>query len=293
MRFLILGGTGMFGFQMVKECMDRNLDFYATLRNPDKMPDEFKKKLADKLYILEDAADWDALEECVSKVKPDYLINCVGIVKQSPLAKKPIESITINSLLPHKLESFGQKYNFRLIHISTDCVFSGNKGSYVETDFSDADDLYGRSKYLGEVDYGQGVTIRTSVIGNEIAEPTHGLLEWFLSQKGPVNGYKNVIFSGLTTTELAKVMLDEVVAKEIPSGLYHVASDPISKYKLLHIINDIYRKNTDIQASDELSVDRSLRPSKFNEITNYSCPSWSQLIEEMKDQFEKFDAQKQ
>lgn len=281
MKLLILGGTGMLGFQMIKECLKREIDFYIALRNPSKLPLEIRIKVSDKFVLLNDASNWVELENCISMTNPDYVINCVGIVKQSPLAKNYIESITINSLLPHKLEKFGKKYNYRLIHISTDCVFSGKEGNYNEYDFPDADDLYGRSKYLGEVGYGCGITLRTSIIGHEITSPTNGLLEWFLSSKGKVDGYTKAIFSGLTTNELNRVILDHVIPSDIPSGVYHISSDAISKFDLLELIRKIYGLRTEIMPNQEMSINRSLDGSHFTQVTSYQCPNWEQLVNNM------------
>lgn len=281
MRLLILGGTGMLGFQMIKECMKQNVDFYVALRNPSKLPTECQKKISEHLYLLNDVSNWVELEKCILMTKPDYVINCVGIVKQSPLAVKHVDSITINSLLPHKLENYGKKYGYRLIHISTDCVFSGKEGNYLEDDFPDADDLYGRSKFLGEVDYGCGITLRTSIIGHEIGSPTNGLLEWFLSAQGKVHGYKNAIFSGLTTNELSRVILDHVIPSDISSGVYHISSKAISKYDLLKLISKVYGVQTEIIPNHNFSINRSLDSSRFTQITSYQCPDWKDIVNDM------------
>jgi dTDP-4-dehydrorhamnose reductase len=282
MRILILGGSGMLGFQMILECLKKDIDVHVALRNPSKLPTLIREKIDNRMYVLEDAGNWTLLEKCVSEIQPDYVINCVGIVKQSSLAKNHIESITINSLLPHKLEHFGNMYGFKLIHISTDCVFSGKKGFYTEEDFTDTDDLYGRSKLLGEVDHGCGITLRTSIIGHEIVSPTFGLLEWFLSASGSVDGYHSAIFSGLTTNELSKVILEKVIPLDLSPQVLQIASDPINKFDLLNLIGDVYGKKINIEPSDRVRIDRSLNGSKFTELTGYVAPSWRSMIETMR-----------
>lgn len=282
MKLLILGGTGMLGYQMLKECLNRGIDVYAALRNPSKLPDALREQVSDRMFVLEDAGNWLLLEECITHIEPNFVINCVGIVKQSQLAKSHIESITINSLLPHKLERFGNRYGFSLIHISTDCVFRGDKGMYSESDTPDADDLYGRSKLLGEVSDGCGLTLRTSIIGHELESSTNGLLEWFLSSKVKVEGYTDAIFSGLTTNELSKVILDKVISMENIQGLFHVASEPISKFDLLELISQVYEKQILIEPSSRLKIDRSLNGSKFSKATGYRVPAWEKMIQDMK-----------
>lgn len=282
MKLLILGGTGMLGYQILKECLHRELDVYVALRNASKLPDMMREQILDRIFVLEDAGNWTLLEECISTVKPDFLINCVGIVKQSQLAKSYIESITINSLLPHKLERLGNRYGSRVIHISTDCVFSGKSGYYKEDDFADADDLYGRSKLMGEVGYGCGITLRTSIIGHEIVTPTNGLLEWFLSAEGKVDGYKNAIFSGLTTNELARVILEWIIPLDVSTQLFHIASEPINKYELLKLIAEVYEKKIQIEPSAHVNINRALNGSKFSNLTGYVAPTWRKMIENMK-----------
>jgi len=168
-----------------------------------------------------------------------------------------------------------------MIHISTDCVFSGKKGNYTEQDPSDAIDLYGRTKYLGEVYYPPHcITLRTSIIGREL-KTRLGLIEWFLSQEGQIQGYKNAIYSGVTTHELARVIQNYVIPNEDLTGLYHVSSDPISKYDLLQIAKQAYGKSISIQPNTDFRIDRSLNSTKFREQANYSPPTWQEMIREM------------
>ena len=282
MRILLLGGTGMLGFQIFNSCLDRGLDIHAVVRNKQSILNKIGKYAENNLHIIEDIKQTELVDDLLGKINPDYVINCVGIVKQSPLAEEYIESVTINALLPHQLQLMGLKYDFRLIHISTDCVFDGKRGCYKEDDIPNASDLYGRSKLLGEVAYGCGLTLRTSIIGHELSDSTHGLMEWLLAQNDTVKGYTKAIFSGLTTLELTKVILDVIIPQDLPSGLYQVSSNPISKYDLIGLIAKIYHKKIKIEPSDHLLIDRSLDGSKFSKITNYTAPSWSDQITEMK-----------
>ncbi len=183
-------------------------------------------------------------------------------------------------MLPHQLARLCDLSGSRLIHISTDCVFSGAKGNYKESDFPDANDLYGRSKLLGEVNYHHSVTLRTSIIGHALGSQ-HGLIDWFLSQQAHVKGYTQAIFSGLPTNELARVVRDFVIPNPSLKGTYHVAAAAISKYELLDLVNVEYEKNLQIEADGELKIDRSLDASLFRAATGYLAPSWPDLIAQM------------
>jgi dTDP-4-dehydrorhamnose reductase len=224
----------------------------------------------------------DSLTRAIEIAHPDVVINCVGVVKQLSAADDPLTALPINSILPHRLARLCALAGARLIHVSTDCVFSGAKGGYAETDFADADDLYGRSKYLGEVDYPHAVTLRTSIIGHELTG-ARSLLCWFLAQHGRVRGFTRAVFSGLPTVELARVMRDFVLPNPQLHGLFHVASSPISKYDLLRLVAVTYDKRIDIVADGELVIDRSLNASRFHGATGYSSPPWGELVEHMHD----------
>jgi dTDP-4-dehydrorhamnose reductase len=282
MRIAILGASGMLGSQLFQSSLERGLDVIGIARDTENLAKIFSKISANNLVKLNDVKDFFSLEEIIKSINPDYLINCIGIVKQSDLSKNHIESITINSLLPHVLEELGNKLDFKLIHVSTDCVFDGEIGNYKESDSSSANDLYGVSKFLGEVNYGKGITLRTSIIGHEISRNKHGLVDWFLGASSPVNGYKKAIFSGLTTYELSNVIFDKVIPLDLPAGTYHVSVDPITKFDLLSLVNEIYCLNKTILPSEELVIDRSLDSSYFRKLVNYEVPCWKHLIEEMK-----------
>jgi dTDP-4-dehydrorhamnose reductase len=168
----------------------------------------------------------------------------------------------------------------RLIHMSTDCVFDGQQGRYTEADVSNAQDLYGRSKFLGEVDYPHAVTLRTSIIGHELGSH-HGLVDWFLSQKQGVKGFSRAVFSGLPTVELARVMRDYVIPNPGLRGVYHVSAEPIDKYSLLKILAEVYGKNIPIEPDDKLVIDRSLDSTRFRQATGYRPPTWPELVRRM------------
>lgn len=221
------------------------------------------------------------LEDALEAARPDFVVNCIGLVKQLDEADDPYLAVGINSFLPHRLARSCARLGARLVHISTDCVFDGKRGAYRETDPPDAEDLYGRSKALGETGPGQrsAVTLRTSFIGRELKTHTHGLLEWFLAQNGgPVNGFAGVIYNGLTSLELARVIRRIVERHPDLFGLYNVASAPISKYDLLALVRQIYGLSVEIRRADEPVSDRSLTRDAFLEATGYSAPSWSEMI---------------
>jgi dTDP-4-dehydrorhamnose reductase len=224
----------------------------------------------------------DVLVALFESLRPDVVVNGIGLVKQFAQSEDPLVALPINSIFPHRLAQLCSLAGARLVHISTDCVFSGAKGGYREEDVPDARDLYGRSKLLGEVDYRHAVTLRTSTIGHEL-NSAHGLIGWFLAQQGNVKGYTRAIFSGLPTCELARVIRDLVLPHAGLHGLYHVASHPISKYDLLHMVNHEYEKGLKIEPDDHLKIDRSLNASRFLEATGYIAPDWPYLIAQMRE----------
>lgn len=218
----------------------------------------------------------------IEKIKPVVVINCIGVIKQRSEASEVLATVPLNTLLPHQLHSASARVGSKFIHYSTDCVFSGTRGNYTEDDTPDAVDVYGLSKYLGEVVGAGALTLRTSIIGHELSS-NRSLLNWFLSQEGQVRGFTDAYFSGLPTNEVARITLD--IIKRYPglSGLYHLASEKISKYDLLTRINTVYGKNLDIIADDKLKIDRSLNANRLTAEINYQPRSWSELIAEMKD----------
>jgi dTDP-4-dehydrorhamnose reductase len=222
----------------------------------------------------------DALVKVLDQLRPNVVVNCAGLTKHKPDAEDPLVSIPINALMPHRLAGLCKLVGARLIHVSTDCVFSGEKGNYTEDDLADARDVYGKSKALGEVDYPHAITLRTSTIGHEL-QNTYGLLDWFLSQDVQCKGFARAIFSGLPTVVFSQVIRDVVIPHPELTGLYHVAAKPINKFELLKLIADVYGKKIDIERDDNLAIDRSLDAKRFQSATGYVAPEWPELIKSM------------
>lgn len=241
----------------------------------------FSSRPADRLVTGIDVENQDSLISAFSLIRPDVVVNCIGLIKQRAEAEDPLQALAINASLPHRLARLCELTNARLVHISTDCVFSGRRGNYLESDEADAQDLYGRSKFLGEVDYPHAVTLRTSIIGHELSGAL-GLVNWFLSQQEAVKGYTQAIFSGLPTCELARVLLERVLPKPELRGVYHVSAAPISKFDLLQLVNRVYEKGLRIEPDDHLKIDRSLNSSRFREATGYVASDWPSLIAQMR-----------
>lgn len=258
-------------------------DVYATTRNPEGLSPWFPEDLARKVRPLVDADNFDTVVRALASIRPDIVINCIGLIKQLPMASDPLTAITVNSQLPHRISLICRTAGARLIHLSTDCVFNGSKGNYIESAPSNAEDLYGRTKYLGEVSYPHCITIRTSIIGHEL-KGYHGLIEWFLKQKS-VKGYTNVIFSGLPTIEISNIIGNYIIPNEQLKGVYHVSSLPITKYQLLKIVADQYSKKVEIEPYDDIKINRSLDSSLFQTVTQYTPPSWAELVKIMYNNF--------
>jgi len=280
-KILILGVSGMLGNALLKFfCSKKNFSIFGTIKSSNSLA--FSSSLDNyKLFTDVDVEKKDILLRVFSEVVPDIVINCVGVVKQSKEMTDTLMVISLNSLLPHYLAKLSAKYFARFIHISTDCVFSGSRGNYVESDLSDAQDLYGRSKLLGEVSYLNTITLRTSIIGHEL-NSSQGLVDWFLSQNENVEGYKKAIFSGLTTYEFARVIYEHILPNSNLSGLYHLSAGPISKHDLLLLIKDVYGKNINVIPDDKkVAVNRSLDSSRFRKATGFLPKSWPLMIKEM------------
>lgn len=280
MRVLVLGASGMLGNAMIRVLSEKaDWQVYGTLRS-EGAKRFFSAEVAQRLIIGVDIEHYDSLIKVFATIRPDVVINCIGLIKQLAEADDPLQAIPINALLSHRLARLCELSGARLVHMSTDCVFSGEKGGYRESDSSDAKDLYGRSKFLGEVAYPHSVTLRTSIIGHEL-QSAHGLVDWFLSQQECCNGFTRAIFSGLPTVVLAQIVRDVVIPRTDISGVYHVAAQPISKYDLLKLIAKVYGKVIEIIPDDKLVIDRSLNADRFRDATGYVAPDWSKLIELM------------
>ncbi|MGE6791818.1 dTDP-4-dehydrorhamnose reductase family protein [Pseudomonas guineae] len=281
MKILILGVTGMLGNAVFRVfSADLAHETWGTLRSSAGLR-HFPSDSHARMLAGVDVLDQDALISVMAKVRPDVVINCVGLIKQLADAKDPLTALPINAMLPHRLARLCELVGSRLIHVSTDCVFSGRKGGYLECDLSDSEDLYGKSKYIGELhDLPHAITLRTSIIGHELGS-NYALVDWFLSQQGSVKGFTKAVFSGLPTVELARVMKDFVVPHPQLNGLYHVAAEPIAKLDLLQLVAAEYGKQIDIRPDDALVIDRSLDGSRFRDAAGYVAPAWPELIRMM------------
>mgnify|MGYP001210767489 CR=1 FL=1 len=279
-KILIFGATGMLGHKLLQSLSEQFLT-RSTVRGDETTFPYYQGMSSSSIIPHINAGDIAGVKAAIEKYEPDVVINCIGIVKQLPAAHDPLQSIAINALFPHQLAHICQQRGIRLIHISTDCVFSGRKGNYSEDDSADADDLYGRTKYLGEVDYENALTLRTSIIGRELGT-NHGLIEWFLGQEGrTVSGYTNAIFSGLTTNALSDVIATIITDYPEMRGVWHVAAEPISKYDLLTLVKTVYNLSIEIQPDNSVVIDRSLNGNKLRKNTNIIIPSWQTMIEQM------------
>jgi dTDP-4-dehydrorhamnose reductase len=285
-KVLILGGTGMLGHLLLRYLSAYPVyDVYATARSLAGLEKKFPENLQERFHPDSvDANYFDSIIRALASIRPDVVINCIGIIKQLPGARDPLTAITVNALLPHRISLISRTAGARLIHISTDCVFNGEMGMYTENDQSNAEDLYGRTKFLGEVSYSHCVTLRTSIIGHEL-KGRYGLVEWFLAQSQKVRGFRKAIYSGFPTIELARIIHNYVFPNPELTGVYHISSAPISKYDLLRLVAERYGKKIEIEPDDDLAQDRSLDSTIFRKATGYQPPSWDNLVEMMHSDF--------
>lgn len=282
MKVLVIGASGMLGNAMMR-AISQNPAFevWGTVRSSS-VRQHFPPELGKRIIPGVDVENQDILTRVLAELRPAVLVNCIGLVKQLAEADDPLLALPINAMLPHRLARLCALGGARLVHVSTDCVFNGAKGNYRESDPSDAEDLYGKSKFLGEVAYPQTITLRTSIIGHELAS-AHGLIDWFLAQDGRVKGYSRAIFSGLPTVELARVVRDFVLPHPEISGVFHVAAKPIAKLDLLRLVAEVYAKSIEIVPDDAVAIDRSLNADLFHEATGYVAPPWPELVKRMYD----------
>ena len=282
-KVMVLGGAGMLGHKMFQVLRERLPGTFCTVR------EDIRKRPFDSVDLLQgddvvpgvDVTYFPALEAILSAFRPEYVVNCVGVIKQRAEAVSPIPSITINSLLPHKLVQMAAHWGGRVIHFSTDCIFSGKRGNYTEEDRPDAEDLYGKTKFLGEVAVANALTLRTSIIGRELTEH-RSLLDWFLAQnQKTIRGYRRVIYSGVTTNFLAELVASVIQEHPGLNGLYQVASEPISKYDLLCLLREAYQLGVSIEPDDLEVSDRSMRCDRLREAIAYKCPPWPVLARQL------------
>lgn len=275
MRVLILGATGMLGHKVWEQFRDR-FDCRATVRKRPTI-DLFAD---DRVIEGFEATDFASIPRLVATVRPNVVINCIGVIKQLEAAHDPIASITLNSLFPHVVARAAAEAGSRMIHVSTDCVFAGTRGGYREEDLPDATDLYGRSKLLGEVGAPM-LTLRTSVVGREL-QTSVGLVEWFLSHRGgTVRGFRNARFSGVTTARLATILAEVTERHPSLTGVYHVSGEAISKYDLLTMLNEWMRADVMIQPDDAMVVDRTLNAERFERATDIRRWPWPKMLSEL------------
>jgi len=280
MKVLVIGASGMIGSTMLRVLSEsKDLIIFGTIRNPS-VKRFFTSSIGSRLIPDIDIEHADSLVKVLDDVRPDVVVNCAGLTKHKPKADDLLISIPINTLLPHRLAKQCKLAGARLVHVSTDCVFSGDKGGYNECDFADARDVYGKSKALGEPVNAGAITLRTSTIGHEL-QSKYGLLDWFLSQEIRCNGFSRAIFSGVPTVIFAQVIRDVILPNKKLSGLYHVAAQPISKFELLKLIAKVYGKKIDIVPDDKLVIDRSLDAEFFRKSTGYVAPAWEEMIKLM------------
>lgn len=276
LTFLVLGASGMLGNACLKVLGRPGDVVRGTVRSSGTIR-HMPEALRDRVMPGVDAGDFDSVTRAIETVRPDIVINCIGMVKQLAGSADPLTALPLNALFPHRLQRLCAVAGVRLVHVSTDCVFSGERGGYLESDRPDADDLYGVSKRLGEVDAPNAVTLRTSIIGHEL-DGARSLIDWFLSQTGPVDGFTRAIFSGVPTVELARIIRDFVAPNPQLRGLYHVSAEPIDKYSLLKLVAQTYGHAIPIRPSERVVIDRSLNSDRFRAETGYAPPAWPDLI---------------
>ena len=285
-KILVLGASGMLGGSIFRGFSNNpEFEVLGSFRSTTKK-EWFLTKGFQNIVSNVDANQFSSIESIIKTFNPDTVINCIGVIKQQEAAKSPEHSIYINSLFPHKLAGCCSRNDSRLIHFSTDCVFDGYRGMYCESDLPNAQDLYGRSKLLGEVDYDSHVTLRTSIIGHEIGSNI-SLVDWFLSQKNLVNGYNKTIFSGLPTVYVAEIIRRHIVGKSI-FGLRHLSVDAIDKYSLLKLISNVYDKQINIRKSESIIIDRSLNSEKLRAEVGYVPEIWPELIKRMYEEYQQY-----
>jgi dTDP-4-dehydrorhamnose reductase len=281
-RILIVGASGMLGNTLLRYFFnDSDCQVFGTVRSLESIS-SLSGDIAATVTGGVTIESTDSILKVFSSVQPDIVINCLGLVKQLSDANSPLLALPINSIFPHRLAEICSVAGARLIHMSTDCVFSGKRGMYLETDVPDAQDLYGVSKRLGEVDYPHAITLRTSIIGHELSSH-RSLVNWFLGQSGQVKGFSNAIFSGLPTVEIGKLIKHHVIPHGELHGMYHVSAEPIDKYTLLCMVKRVYGKSIEILRDSEFSIDRSLDSTRFRDATGFVPAGWEEMVQTMHD----------
>ena len=280
MRILIFGGTGMLGHKLAQTLAAEH-EVYITVRGGFAEVSKYGIFNAERTIGSVSATDIGSVRTAIERAKPDVVINAIGVIKQLPTSKDVIATLATNSIFPHELEQLGREFGFRLICISTDCVFDGKKGNYTENETPNALDLYGQSKHWGEVNAPNCLTMRTSIIGRELGT-SHSLIDWFLSNRGgTVKGYRRAIYSGFPTIVFADILRVLINDHQELSGLFHVSSEPINKFDLLQLVKNAYGADIEIEPFDDFEIDRSLDSTRFGEAIGFIPPSWPEMIERM------------
>ena len=280
MKVLIFGVGGMLGHKLY-QVLGKRIEITGTIRGGVGRLKSYGIFEAGRIIERTDVSDVYSVERVITEVRPDVVINAVGVIKQKPSAKDVETTLTINSIVPNRLAAFSEQFGFRLICVSTDCVFKGDRGGYKETDIPDALDLYGQSKHWGEVTEGNCITLRTSIIGHELAS-SHSLIDWFYSNNGGrVKGFKKAIYSGFPTITFAKLVSDIIEDHTELRGLYHVSSEPIDKYSLLEMVRNQAGLDIQIEPDEDFAIDRSLNSDRFRAATGFQPKCWEEMIDEM------------
>lgn len=280
MKILVFGSSGMLGHKLI-QVLSAHAEVWGTLHRSIGKFREYGILDEARCITNVDAAEPAGIRSAVEAVRPDVVLNAIGVVKQLPTSKDVVRTLTINAIFPHRLAGLAEEFDFRLITVSTDCVFDGARGNYSESDIPNATDLYGKSKNLGEVDSERALTLRTSIIGREIGS-AHSLVEWFLSNKGSkVKGFRRAIYSGFPTIVLANIITSLIFERADLKGLYHVSSDPINKYELLLLLKRFYGVDVEIEPDDEFRIDRSLDSGRFRKETGLEPAAWPEMVEQM------------
>lgn len=278
-RIVIFGANGMLG-----SVLARSLSGEYDVRAVGGRPQSVTVDLKDYLGLdVSNSVTWRLF---LDSVEPDFIINCAGVVKQR---SGSVESfIRVNSLFPNLLDSYCREHQVRLIHFSTDCVFSGRQGGYRESDIADPVDLYGKSKLLGELTASSALTIRTSFFGLE-NESKYGLIEWFLGQRNcQVQGYTDAIYSGLLTNDVGEFVAGLIREKSGLSGLWHLSSEPISKYDLLQMIaSRCPELRIEVIPFRGPKIDRSLDSTRLRQRMLVPEKKWDDVVEELVDQIRR------
>jgi dTDP-4-dehydrorhamnose reductase len=277
MRILILGATGMLGHKLWQLLPQRFPDTYATVRA---RPQLLGSRLFEDERVIAgvDCTDFRAVAGLLDRMAPQVIVNCVALTKRREGSARADASIALNALLPHQLAAWCADHGARLIHFSTDCVFTGRTGGYSEASMTDAEDLYGRSKALGEVAGDGALTLRSSFIGRELTRGTE-LLEWFLAQRGRrIKGYRQARYTGVSTIFMAQLVGDIITGYPHLAGLYNLASETVSKFELLCLARDAFRLDVEIEPDDTFVCRRDLDGSRLRQALGAAPPSWRDMM---------------